>query len=470
MKINASTLVEELKKEFNSIYNENITVMTQIGNIAGDRRKIRALISKENIEFPVVIESETAEGFIRQCKRKIGLKISIGEKKSESSEFTLEEIDYSSAHEKLVSFLTEVFKKKDTKSCVEFNKKLIRFINENPHYYWVLYMTDRILHMLDDTENYDFNYNLSYFGLTINKEDFTLYFDEKYDFLNAEAPFEQAKDFRWYSSVENKESTRNGGTFINALLQKTGSAESDFEQTEKSNYLFNFGITSFYVSAGYWIDNSELESEEITEGIATMIWTILESAGIENETLNEYTNLLPIFIAENLLGIDTEEYNSEENENFSSYRDYSIDWKAIADNIFEGPGFPINDNGPLGNGPMNQNELDQYLSELTNETSTYGLPSGKRIANKDLPEKMTIVDFAVISEVIPSGWRIANNDDLKEMYTVKDKAEFNFDIEEVYISLDNLDTLATGVLFFDDGEFDVRTNKLFAGKVRLIRD
>lgn len=119
---------------------------------------------------------------------------------------------------------------------------------------------------------------------------------------------------------------------------------------------------------------------------------------------------------------------------------------------------------------MNQNELDQYLSELTNETSIYGLPSRKRIANKDLPEKMTIVDFAVISEVIPSGWRIANNDDLKEMYTVKDKAEFNFDIEEVYISLDNLDTLATGVLFFDDGEFDVRTNKLFAGKVRLIRD
>ena len=37
------------------------------------------------------------------------------------------------------------------------------------------------------------------------------------------------------------------------------------------------------------------------------------------------------------------------------------------------------------------------------------------------------------------------------------------------VALKALNDQKTGVLFFDDGEFDVRTNRLFAGKVRLIK-
>jgi hypothetical protein len=39
----------------------------------------------------------------------------------------------------------------------------------------------------------------------------------------------------------------------------------------------------------------------------------------------------------------------------------------------------------------------------------------------------------------------------------------------MFCSLDNSDTFSTGVLFFDDGEFDIRTNKIFAGKIRLVK-
>ncbi len=469
MKINATTLVEELKTEFKTLYNKDIVVMTQIGNLAGDRRKIRALVTKENIEFPVIIESDSAEGFIRNCKRKIGLKLTILEKNSESTVLNFENINYTSGHQKLTSFLQEIFENKDTKRCVSFNKSLIQFINQNPHFYWLLSMTDQILYHLDDSGNYDFSYNLSYFGLTIKKEDLTIYFDEKYDVVNAMAPFEESKDFKWYSSCENKDSKINGGSFIDAILQKTGCSESDFEKPEKSEFLFNFGISSFYISAGLWVENSDLDTEDIVDGIAKMFWTVLGSAGMENETLNEYTNLLPIFIVENLLGISTEEYNSEENENYSRYRDYVIDWKSIAENIFEGPGFPSNDNGPLGFGPQNRDELNQYFLKLTDENSSQILPSGKRIAQYDLDKKMTIIDYMIISEFIPKDWRIAHNQELKEMYEMKDNESFNFDLEEAYISLDNSDTFSTGVLFFDDGEFDIRTNKIFAGKIRLVK-
>jgi hypothetical protein len=469
MKINATTLVEELKKEFKYQYDKDIAVHTPIGNIAGDRRKVRALTSKENVEFPVHIDSENAEDFIRQCKRKMGLKLTISEKNSESADFTLEDIDYSSVQQKLSSFLQEVFEKKDTKGCVEFNKRLVQFVNNNPHYYWLLYMTDQTLNTLGDIDKYDFQYSLSYFGLTINKEDFTIYFDENFDVLNAEAPFEQTKDFKWYSSLENKESKQDGGSFVHAILQKTSHNESDFALGDKSDYLFNFGISSFYISASNWIENSDLDSEDVVDGLATMIWTVLGSAGWENETLNEYTNLLPIFVVENLLGINTEEYNSEENDNYSSYRDYVIDWKSVAENIFEGPGFPINDNGPLGFGYLSEDNLQAYFAELTSESAIHTLPSGKEVAHKDLDEKMTIIDYMMICDVLKDGWRIANSSELKEMYSLKDNSSLNFDSDEAYISLDNLETFATGVLFFDDGEFDVRTNRLFAGKVRLIK-
>jgi len=469
MKINATTLVEELKKEFKYQYDKDIAVHTPIGNIAGDRRKVRALTSKENVEFPVHIDSENAEDFIRQCKRKMGLKLTISEKNSESADFTLEDIDYSSVQQKLTSFLQEVFEKKDTKGCVEFNKRLVQFVNNNPHYYWLLYMTDQTLNTLGDIDKYDFQYSLSYFGLTINKEDFTIYFDENFDVLNAEAPFEQTKDFKWYSSLENKESKQDGGSFVHAILQKTSHNESDFALGDKSDYLFNFGISSFYISASNWIENSDLDSEDVVDGLATMIWTVLGSAGMENETLNEYTNLLPIFVVENLLGINTEEYNSEENENYSSYRDYVIDWKSVAENIFEGPGFPINDNGPLGFGDIGGDNLQDYLASLTSDSSIHTLPSGKVVANSDLGGKMTIIDYMVISDVLQDGWRIADSEELKEMYSVKDNSSLNFDNDEAYISLDNPETFSTGVLFFDDGEFDVRTNKLFAGMIRLIK-
>jgi hypothetical protein len=469
MKINASTLVEELKKEIKSKYDKEIVVYTPIGNIAGDRRKIRALASKENVEFPVQIDSEDYEDFIRQCKRKMGLKLTISEKNYESSDFILEDIDYSSAQQKLTSFLQGVFERKDTKGCVELNKRLVQFVNNNPHFYWLLYMTDQTLNTLSDIDKYDFQYGLSYFGLTISKEDFTIYFDENFDIINAEAPFEQTKDFKWYSSLENKESKHDGGSFVHAILQKTSCKESDFTSSDKSDYLFNFGISCFYISASNWIKNSDLDSEDVVDGLATMIWTVLGSAGMENESLNEYTNLLPIFVVENLLGINTEEYNSEENENYSSYRDYVIDWKSVAENIFEGPGFPIYDNGPLGFGYIGGNNLQAYFASLTSDSAVHTLPSGKEVANSDLGGKMTIIDYMVISDALQHGWRIANSEELKEMYSVKDNGSLNFDSDGAYISLDNPEIFSTGVMFFDDGEFDVRTNKLFAGRIRLIK-
>jgi len=474
MKINATTLVEELKKEFNSLYNLNIEVLTQHRNIAGNGRKIKALLSREDVEFPVNIESESADGFIRQCKRKMGLKLLVSEEAVHSASFDFNEINFRSTPKRLLTYLTETFKSKDLLGCISFNKNLVNYVNTNPQCYWLLFAAEQTLNNLANEDAYDFNFSLSYFGLNIRKEDLTLYFDEKYDAINSRAPFEEVRDFKWYSSSENKENQIDGGSFVKALLDKTKYTESDFEDSVKCAYLFNFGISSFYVSAGNWTDNNEADSDDVVDGLATMIWTVLGSAGWENETLNEYTNSLPVFVVEDLLGIETDDYNSETNEDCSSYRDYVIDWRSVAENIFEGPGFPCQDNGPLGSGVMKGEEITAFVNDLTKHAPKI-LSNGKKIASQDLPEKMSIIDYQMISDLFPEGWRMPNNAELKELHSLKENKELNLDLEEVYISTDDIAASVTGILFFDDGEFREEraagsSRSPFAGKIRLIQD
>jgi hypothetical protein len=474
MKISSTTQVEEIKDVVSLQYKKSVEVLTPSGNIAGDKRRVRALTSKEDVEFPVEIESSNFDSFIRQCKRKLGLKIILSRGNPESKDlmsntnasgFDLGNLLYNQIPEYLLRALNAHFKQKNFSGCVEFNKSLIQFINSNLQYYWLSPLATKVFERISDDDEVDFSYTLSTFGLNINHNDLTVYFDESRDVINAEAFFEQAKDFKWYITEEDREERVNGGNFIEAVLKKNNATLGDFEDPTKREYLFNLCISTFFISSAKF----QSESDDFEEGFSTLIWTVLESVGFEHEVLNEFTNHLPVFVIENLKGEDIENYNSEENSEYQSYRGYATDWKAIASSIFEGSGFEIIDNGILGSGFLDEKELETTIVKITNSDDLVMLPSGSLMSIVDLPvEKMTIVDFKMIQHVFPENWVIPNSNELKEMYQLKLTGDYIFDDDEAYISSEDLNVFSTGVLFFDDGEFDERNGKLYAGKIRLV--
>jgi hypothetical protein len=479
MKINSTTQVDEIKQTLKTLFNKNIEVLTTSGNIAGDNRKVRALTSNENVEFPVVIQSESFDGFLRQCKRRLGLKIIIPKTSkeaieslinSQSNTFEIGNLNFQQIPDYFMRLFSILLKQKNYSGCVELNRSLIQFVNANIQYYWLLPLASRVFDIVGDDEEIDFTYSISWFGLNVDHDKLTVVFDEVRDIINAEAPFEQAKDFKWYISEKDREERINGDTFIAAVLKKNNAKMEDFEDPIKSELLFNLCISTFCISSEKWINNCQSESEDLVESLATLYWTVIESVGSENQVLNEFTNHLPIFVIENLIGEEIENYNSEENSEYSSYRDYSIDWKAVAASIHEGAGFGINDYGPLGAGFCNSDELESSIGQITNTENLVALKSGSYMGSKDLPSnKMSIVDFLMIQHFFGDSWLMPTSAELKEMYDLRANDDYNFELSECYISSENPNVLSTGVLFFDDGEFDERNGKIFAGKIRMVK-
>ena len=330
MKISSTTQVEEIKDLVTRQYKKSIEVLTPSGNIAGDKRKVRALTSKEDVEFPVEIESANCDSFIRQCRRKLGLKIVLSKGGAESTElifktnasaFEIENLAFNQFPDYFLRSLNLLLREKNFSGCVSFNKSLVQFINSNIQYYWLAPLASMVLGRIADDDDVDFSYTLSTFGLNINHNDLTVYFDESRDVINAEAFFEQAKDFKWYITEEDREERVNGDNFIEAVLKKNNATLGDFEDPSKREYLFNLCISTFFISSAKF----QSESDDFEEGFSTLIWTVLESVGSEHEVLNEFTNHLPVFVIENLKGEDIENYNSEENREYQRYRAYAPD-------------------------------------------------------------------------------------------------------------------------------------------------
>ena len=480
MIINSTMLVEELKEEIKINFGFDVEILTTAGNIAGDKRRIRALCAHGEGVLPANISSDKLDSFIRRCKRKIGLQIvlseisSAEEKNEKDTNLNFEElligsISFKSTPKAILNKLIGLFEQKNIQGLLEFNLSLINLINSNPAFYWLLPLSSKICDKLSDEEELEVSFGISSYGLNINFADFTLFFNETWDVASAEAPFQQAKDFKWFTSEEEKEQNTNGGSFISALVSKFNSNIPDFDNSAKSELLFNLGASVMWISAGNWCSENEEEPEETAEGLATLIWSVIESANFEIQTLNEYTNELPHLLINEALSINVESYNSEENGDYQSYRDYAIDWKAVCLDIIEGSGFSIDNNGPFGTGFLSESELQKEILDLSTPNSIIKLKNDKEFSSLDIPVKITKQDFFLIKGLFRDEWRIPTSKEVKELFELRENNDLNFDLDEAYISSDNDFDQITGVMFFDDGEFDIRDGRLFAGKIRLVR-
>lgn len=480
MIINSTMLVEELKEEIKINFGFDVEILTTAGNIAGDKRRIRALCAHGEGVLPANISSDKLDSFIRRCKRKIGLHIVLSEisnteeKKGRDTNLNFEEllsgsIPFKSTPNAIRSRLIGLFEQKNIQGLLNFNLSLINLINSKPAFYWLLPLSSKICDKLSDEEEFEVSFGISSYGLNINFDDLTLFFNETWDIASAEAQFQQAIDFKWFISLEEKEENTNGGSFISTLVHKCNSNISDFDDSTKSELLFNLGASVMWISAGYWCGQNEEDPEQTAEGLATLIWTVIESANFHNQTLNEYTNNLPHLLVNEALSIDPESYNSEENTEYQSYRDYAIDWKAVCSEIIEGSGFTIENSGPFGTGFLSESELQKEIISLSTPYGDIKLQNEKEFSCFDFPVKMNKQDFFLVKGLFRDDWRMPTSKELKEFFKLRENGDLNFDPDEAYICSDNDFDQITGVMFFDDGEFDIREGRLFAGKIRLVK-
>jgi hypothetical protein len=88
MKINATMSVSEFRQLVKEKFNSEIEVYTSKNNVAGENRKIKALCTKENTEWPVEINTNSIQDLISMLKRKLGLSISEIENNSKNIKST----------------------------------------------------------------------------------------------------------------------------------------------------------------------------------------------------------------------------------------------------------------------------------------------------------------------------------------------------------------------------------------------
>jgi len=83
MKLNATMSVSKFRLLVKETFNTEIEVYTSKNNVAGENRKIKALCSKENADWPLDINANSIQDLISMLKRKLGLSISEVENNSE---------------------------------------------------------------------------------------------------------------------------------------------------------------------------------------------------------------------------------------------------------------------------------------------------------------------------------------------------------------------------------------------------
>jgi hypothetical protein len=77
MKLFATMTVSEFKKLVLDTFNTHIEIYTSKKNIAGENRKLKALCSKEGINWPITLDSVSLSDFVSRLKHEIDLSVEI---------------------------------------------------------------------------------------------------------------------------------------------------------------------------------------------------------------------------------------------------------------------------------------------------------------------------------------------------------------------------------------------------------
>jgi hypothetical protein len=329
-KINLTSTVSDLKKVVYDKYNISIEIYTLKDNVAGESRKIRALISSKFEAFPILLEENNGNSFIKNLINDYGMNVKIMDE-IESTNTPSQKVDltdflkfgvYTSANI-LNDTIHNLYQKKDEKGLETLMGKLIEIINNDGIYYWLFYVAKIKIFECYQNSGPDFEYNYEGDCEKFNPNDFCLFFNPK---SNVISPFTSGKDYSW-GTEENSQNDY----FEISVLKKIGLTSDELEEKDKFTYIQHASFTILICSLIHWINDSQVSEIDL----ANCFLSIMDPKGQSDENLIQLCCDLPNLICQHIVGIDFDEFNSELDSSNEMFGDYVHDWIKISGRILE---------------------------------------------------------------------------------------------------------------------------------------
>lgn len=330
MEINLTSTVSDLKKAIHDKYEISIEVYTLKDNVAGENRKIRALVRSGNDLFPIRLEHKSGSSFIKELIRDYGMNIKIIDKK-ENAKKSSQQDDLSdllnSGVNTSINTLTDtvnyLYDNEDKKGLETLMKKLVDSANKDGIYYWLYYVAKNKIFECERDSNAGFEYHFEGDCGNFNLRDFCLYFNTT---PNVISPFTSGQDYSWGLEEDNQEDF-----FEACVLKKINLSPEDLEVKEKFIYAQHASLSILICSLIHWINNSEVSDTEL----ANCFLSVMDPKGQSDQNLIQLCCDLPSLICQHIVGVDFDEYNSELGNSSEMFGDYVHDWVKISTRILD---------------------------------------------------------------------------------------------------------------------------------------
>lgn len=330
MKINLTSTVSDLKKAVHDKYEISIEVYTLKDNVAGENRKIRALISSEADTFPILLDDKSGSSFIKKLVKDYGMNIKIIDKKENtkksSKQDDLSDL-FNSGVNTSVNILTDtinnLYENEDKKGLETLMKNLVDSANKDGLYYWLYYVAKTKIFECYRNSGAGFEYNYEGDCGKFNLNDFCLYFNTT---PNVISPFTSGQDYSWGLEEDSQEDF-----FETCVLKKINLSTEDLEEKDKFIYAQHASLSILLCSLINWINSSKVSNTDL----ANCFLSVMDPKGQSDENLIQLCCDLPSLICQHIVGIDFDEYNSELDDSNEMFGDYVHDWVKISERIID---------------------------------------------------------------------------------------------------------------------------------------
>jgi hypothetical protein len=328
MKINLTSTVSDLKTGIRKNFNLETEIYTLKGNVAGENRKIRALVDLNDGQFPIVLDKgQTGQAFINYLVKNFGMHIKIlgdsnTEKSYETNSFVADlcSSNINLASSMLTSQIKELYADEDEEGLESLMTSLVRLAERDGRYFWIFYTAKSTIYDCSRTCESDFDYSYDLDCTKFNVLDYTLYFDPIAEVIG---PFTSGRDFNW-SADKGGESAY----FEELVLQRLKITEDELDRPEEFVQASHAAFTFLICSLVTWINNNEVSEIDL----ANCFLSVMDPKG-QSENMAQLCCDLPSLLCTSIAFIDLTEYNSEEDSSNEPFGDYVHDWLKISDRI-----------------------------------------------------------------------------------------------------------------------------------------